>query len=66
VPDHSFGEEIFPNIQPESPWLQLKAIPSTVITEMRDILELHYLYQFTQEENISVESFPSAGWFVKL
>jgi len=25
---HSFGEELFPNIQPEPPWAQLKAIAS--------------------------------------
>jgi len=31
-PDHSFGEEIFPNIQPESPLVQLNAIPSSHIT----------------------------------
>ena len=28
APDHSVGEEEFPNIQPESPLVQLEAIPS--------------------------------------
>ena len=27
MPDHSFREEIFPNIQPEPPLAQLQAIP---------------------------------------
>ena len=31
APDYSFGEEIFPNIQPEPPLAQLKAIPSSAI-----------------------------------
>ena len=31
VPDHSFGEEVLLNIQPESPMLQLEAIPSSPI-----------------------------------
>ena len=29
--DHSFGEEIFPNIQPELPLVQHEAIPFTLI-----------------------------------
>jgi len=29
APNHSFREEIFPNIQPEFPMAQLEAIPST-------------------------------------
>ena len=32
VSDHSFGEEILSNNQPESPLAQLEAIPSTPIT----------------------------------
>jgi len=28
APDHSFREEIFPNVQCESPLVQLEAIPS--------------------------------------
>ena len=32
VPNHSSGEEIFPDIQPESLLAQLKAIPSNPIT----------------------------------
>ena len=31
VPDHSSGEEIFPNIQPEPPVVQLEAITSRVV-----------------------------------
>ena len=32
MPDHPFREEIFPNIQPEPPLVQLDAIPSHPIT----------------------------------
>ena len=32
VPDHSFGKEVFPNVQPEYPLVQLEAIPSSPIT----------------------------------
>jgi len=32
VPDHSFGEEIFPNIQPEPLLVQLDATPSRPVT----------------------------------
>jgi len=32
VLDRSFGEEIFPSIQPEHPLVQLEAIPSRSIT----------------------------------
>ena len=32
VPDHTFRGEIFPNIQPESPLIQLEVIPSSLIT----------------------------------
>ena len=32
VPDHSFKEVVFPNIQPESPLAQLETIPSSPIT----------------------------------
>ena len=31
APDHSLGENFFPNIQPESPLAQLEAIPSNPI-----------------------------------
>ena len=31
VPDHSLREELFPNVQPESPLLQLEAMPSCPI-----------------------------------
>ena len=31
MPDCSLREEVFPNIQPESPLVQLKAIPSSPI-----------------------------------
>lgn len=31
APDHSLGEGIFPNIQPEYPMVQLEAIPSCLI-----------------------------------
>jgi len=32
VPKHSFGEEMFPNVQPEHPLMQLVAILSHSIT----------------------------------
>ena len=32
MPDHSLGEEMFPNNQPEPPMVQRKAIPSHPIT----------------------------------
>ena len=32
IPDHPFGEVIFPNIQPESPLTKLKAIPCEVLS----------------------------------
>jgi len=32
VPDHPFREVVFPNVQPESPLVQLEAIPSSPIT----------------------------------
>ena len=31
MPDHSFGEEIFPNIQPEPSLARLEAIPSNLV-----------------------------------
>ena len=31
VPDHSLREEVFPNVQPESPLVQLEPIPSSFI-----------------------------------
>ena len=31
APDHSLGENFFPNIQPESPLAQLEAIPSSPV-----------------------------------
>ena len=35
MPDHSFGEEIFPNTQPEPPLAQYEAIPSHPIDSYR-------------------------------
>jgi len=32
VPDHSLGEEVFPNVHPESPLEQHSAIPSSPLT----------------------------------
>jgi len=32
MPDHSFSKEIFPNIQSESPLMQLEAIASCPVT----------------------------------
>jgi len=32
APDHSLREQLFPNVQPESPLVQLEAIPSSPVT----------------------------------
>ena len=37
VPDHSFGEVVFPKVQSESPLAQLEAIPSSPITSYINI-----------------------------
>jgi len=35
VPDHFMGEEFFPNVQPESPLMQLEATPSSPIASYK-------------------------------
>ena len=35
MPDHSFREVLFPNVQPEPSLVQLEAIPSSPITRYR-------------------------------
>jgi len=44
LPDHSFGEEIFPNIPSESPIGQLEAIPShPTISDLEEEADPHLL-----------------------
>ena len=55
VPGHSFREEIFPNIQSESPLVQHKAIPSCPITNYTG--EEADLYLTTTSLQAVVESY---------
>ena len=49
MPHHSSGEEIFPNMQPESPMAQLEAIPSCPITSyMEEEADPHLSTTFLQ------------------
>ena len=55
VPDHSFGEEIFPNIQPEPSPMQLEAIPShPIASHVEKETNLHFAttsFQVVVESN---------------
>ena len=43
APDHSLREEVFPNVQPESPLVQLEVIPSSFIASyMGEEVSLHF------------------------
>ena len=49
VPDHSFGKEVFPNVQPEYPLVQLEAIPSSPITSyLGEEADPHLITTFLQ------------------
>ena len=52
VPDHSFGEEFFPNIQPDQPLVQCEAITSHPIAVTWDgILPAHLEAFFCQSKS---------------
>ena len=50
MPDHSLREELFPNVQPESPLVQLEAIPFSSIPSYRGVeANSHLTTTFLQE-----------------
>jgi len=60
VPDDSFREFVFPNIQPESPMVQLAAIPSSPITsytgeEANSSLTITYFQVVLESDKVSPE-----------
>ena len=55
APDHSLSEELFPNIQAESPLAQLETIPSSPITNYMG--EEAYLHLTTSSRYVVVVSY---------
>jgi len=58
MPNHSFGEEISSNIQPEPPLAQLVALPSSPIThageEANPHLTTNFLQALVESDNLSL------------
>ena len=63
MPHHSF-EEVFPNIQPESPLAQLEAVPSSPITDVfKDkVVHVHKCLHSWNERNYLCTMFESLNF----
>ncbi len=61
IPHYSFKEEIFPNIQPEPPLVQLKASISHAVTSyLREVADPHLATSSFQRVVESGNVFPEA------